>query len=100
MHLAMPPYYPAVAAAFLTGEDFFVACYDWRTTPYTDVDGEPHLLRAQQLVEAAFDNSGGLPVYLVGHSNGPLYALALLRSMSADWRAKYVGTIVFRSCMC
>lgn len=69
-----------------------MACYDWRTTPYADVgtDGA-HLARARQLVEQAYANSGGLPVYLLGHSNGPLYALALLRTMTVEWRAKYVG---------
>ena len=69
-----------------------VACYDWRTTPGVDVGSDgPHLQRAQELVEAAYTNSGGLPVYLVGHSNGPLYALALVRAMSAEWRQKYIG---------
>ena len=80
------------SAGTYAGLDFFVACYDWRTTPYQDVgtDG-PHLQRAQQLVEAAYNNSGGLPVYLIGHSNGPLYALALLRAMTPEWRGKYIG---------
>ena len=90
------PYEPLFAVAqaigYTSGKDFFVACYDWRTTPDIDVGSDgPHLLRAQQLVEAAYTNSGGLPVYLAGHSNGPVYALALLRRMTAEWRAKYVG---------
>lgn len=69
-----------------------MACYDWRTNPGIDVgtDG-PHLENARQLMETAYSNGGGLPVYLGGHSNGPIYALALLHSMSADWIAKYVG---------
>lgn len=62
-----------------------------RTSPYQDVvtDGA-HLERAAALVEQAYANTG-LPVYLGGHSNGPLYALALLNSKSAEWRAKYIG---------
>ena len=49
-----------------------------------------HLERAADLVEQAYANTG-LPVYLGGHSNGPLYALALLNSKSVEWRAKYIG---------
>ncbi len=52
----------------------------------------PHLERAAALVEEAYGNTG-LPVYLGGHSNGPLYALALLNSKSAEWRAKYIGRL-------
>ena len=73
------------------GLDLFVACYDWRMTPYTDVgtDG-PHLDLVKQLVEEAYQSTG-LPVYLAGHSNGPLYTLALLNSVSEEWRRKHVG---------
>ena len=68
-----------------------MACYDWRTSPYQDVNTDgPHLERAMELVEEAYANTG-LPVYLIGHSNGPLYALALLNSTSAAWRTKYIG---------
>ena len=65
--------------------------YGCRTSPYQDVvtDG-PHLERAAALVEEAYANTG-LPVYLGGHSNGPLYALALLSSKPAEWKAKYIG---------
>lgn len=62
-----------------------------RTTPYQDVvtDGA-HLARSYALVEEAYSNTG-LPVYLMGHSNGPLYALALLHNAPAEWRSKYIG---------
>lgn len=72
-----------------------VACYDWRTNPDVAVvngnSGGADLDIAQELVETAYNNSGGLPVYLAGHSNGPIYALALLRKMSAEWIEQYVG---------
>lgn len=48
-------------------------------------------LQAKELVEQAYNASGGLPVYLAGHSNGPLYALALLNSTTPQWRQQYVG---------
>ena len=47
--------------------------------------------QAQELVESAYNASGGLPVYLMGHSNGPVYALALLNSTTPEWREQYVG---------
>ena len=74
------------------GRDFFVACYDWRATPFTDVGSDgAHLQRARSLVEQAYNNTNGTKVYLMAHSNGPLYALALLSSMSAQWRQTYIG---------
>ena len=48
-------------------------------------------LQAKELVETAYNASGGLPVYLAGHSNGPLYALALLNSTTPQWRQQHVG---------
>ena len=48
-------------------------------------------LQAKELVETAFNASGGLPVYLAGHSNGPLYALALLNSTTPQWRQQHIG---------
>ena len=48
-------------------------------------------LQAKELVETAYNASGGLPVYLAGHSNGPLYALALLNSTTPQWRQQHIG---------
>ena len=63
-------------------------------SPYQDVDANGgHLHLAKQLVEQAYNNTG-LPVYLMGHSNGPLYTLALLNSMDDAWREKYVAGFV------
>ena len=49
------------------------------------------LVQAVELVEQAYNASGGLPVYLMGHSNGPLYILALMNTTSPEWRQQYVG---------
>lgn len=46
-----------------------------------------------ELVEQAYNASGGLPVYLMGHSNGPLYLLALMNTTSPEWRQQYVGKL-------
>ncbi|KAK9838584.1 hypothetical protein WJX84_005037, partial [Apatococcus fuscideae] len=93
------PYAPTYAfiegVGYTPGKDFFVACYDWRTTPFTDVGSDgAHLQRAQSLVEQAYNNSNGTKVYLMAHSNGPLYVLALLASMSAQWRQTYVAGFI------
>ena len=73
------------------GLDFYVACYDWRMSPYQDVGTDlPHLELAKRMIETAYERTG-LPAYLAGHSNGPLYTLALLNSVSASWRQKYIG---------
>ncbi|KAK9790512.1 hypothetical protein WJX73_002664 [Symbiochloris irregularis] len=96
------PYEPLFAVAqaigYTTGKDFMVACYDWRTNPGVEVGGGvtggADMDLAAELVETAYNNSGGLPVYLAGHSNGPIYALALLHEMSADWIAKYVAGFI------
>lgn len=63
--------------------------------PYRDVGTDfPHLQMAKELVEQAYKNTG-LPVYLAGHSNGPLYTMALLNSVSEDWRRKHIGEILY-----
>ena len=73
------------------GYDFMVACYDWRVSPFQDVASDgPHLERARELVEQAYRNTGQ-PVYLMGHSNGGLQALALLNNSSPEWKAKHIG---------
>ncbi|KAK9809598.1 hypothetical protein WJX73_006376 [Symbiochloris irregularis] len=88
----------AQATGYTIGKDFIMACYDWRTAPGEAVGngdtGGADLALAQELVESAYNSSGGLPVYLGGHSNGPIYALALLHSMSADWIAKYIAGFI------
>ena len=48
-------------------------------------------MQAKALVEQAYNASGGLPVYLMGHSNGPLYLLALMNTTTPEWRQQYVG---------
>ena len=51
------------------------------------------MLQAKELVEQAYNASGGLPVYLMGHSNGPLYLLALMNTTTPQWRQQYVGEL-------
>ena len=64
--------------------------------PFADVSADgTHIQNTKALVETAYNNTNGTRVYLVGHSNGPVYALGLLTSQTAAWRDKYVGKMLF-----
>ncbi len=90
------PYVPMYAffegLGYQPNKDFFVACYDWRMSPFTNVGSDGNQLQNyRQMVEQAYNNTNGTKVYLMGHSNGPVYPLALLSSQSAQWRQQYIG---------
>ena len=74
------------AAGYVRNLSIRVAGYDARLTP--DLDG--FLPRTQKLIEATYRANGNLPVHLVGHSNGPLYAQYLLTHSSPAWKSKYI----------
>lgn len=63
-----------------------VAGYDARLTP----DMDHFLERTKLLIEATYYLNGKTPVHLVGHSNGPLYALYLLTHTSQAWKDKFI----------
>ena len=74
------------AAGYTRDVDIRVAGYDARLTP--DMDG--FLERTKKLIEDTYRDSGGRPVHLIGHSNGPLYAQYLLTHTSQAWRDKFI----------
>lgn len=74
------------AAGYVRNRNIRVAGYDGRLTP--DMDGFP--ARTIALIESTFQENGDMPVHLVGHSNGPLYALYLLQQTSEDWKRRHI----------
>ena len=74
------------SAGYVANRSLVVAGYDFRLTP--DLGG--FLPRTKRLVEQTWRRNHHLPVRLVGHSNGPLYAQYLLTHVSAQWKRKYI----------
>jgi lecithin-cholesterol acyltransferase len=74
------------SAGYVADRNLVVAGYDFRLTP--DLGG--FLPRTERLIEQTWRRNGHLPVRLVGHSNGPLYAQYLLTHVSARWKRKYI----------
>jgi len=74
------------SAGYTANRDLVVAGYDFRLTP--DLGG--FLSRTERLIEQTWRRNGHLPVRLVGHSNGPLYAQYLLTHVSARWKRRYI----------
>jgi lysophospholipase-3 len=73
-------------AGYVDGMDLRVAGYNFRLTP--DLGG--FMKRTVGLIERTYRSTGGRPVRLVGHSNGPLYAQYLLTHRSAAWKRRYI----------
>lgn len=85
------PYYSVLydtleKAGYTADKNIRVAGYDARLTP--DMGG--FLARTKALIESTYRDNGDLPVQLVGHSNGPLYAQYLLTHTTRAWRHKYI----------
>ena len=81
-----PLYKTLESAGYVRDKDIRVAGYDARLTP--DMGG--FLDRTEKLIEQTYHDNDNRPVQLVGHSNGPLYALYVLRHTSKAWRDTYI----------
>uniref|UniRef100_A0A1D1ZHL6 Lecithin-cholesterol acyltransferase-like 1 n=1 Tax=Anthurium amnicola TaxID=1678845 RepID=A0A1D1ZHL6_9ARAE len=85
-------------AGYRDGEDLFGAPYDFRHG--LAADGHPSRVGTQflrdltALVEHASAANGGLPVVLVTHSLGSLFALHLLNRNPPHWRHRFVKQLV------
>ena len=75
-----------VIEGYTPNQDIRVAGYDWRLTP----DIGDFLERTIDLVEQTYSDNGNMPVHLVAHSNGPLYAHYLLTHTTQAWKNKYI----------
>lgn len=75
-----------VAAGYTADEDLRVASYNFRLTP----DMDDFLARTKDLIEETYRRNGDQPVRLVGHSQGPVYALYLLHHVSETWKRTYL----------
>ncbi|TDB81828.1 hypothetical protein [Micromonospora sp. KC721] len=85
------PFYDPLYSAlerrgYVRNKDIRVAGYDSRRTP----DQGDFLRRTISLIEQTYRENGNIPVHLVGHSNGPLYAQYLLTHTTKSWRTKYI----------
>ena len=85
-----PAYEPLFAfleqAGYVRNVNIRVAGWDSRLAP--DLGG--FMERTVELIEETFHRNRNTPVHLVGHSNGPVYALYLLNHTSQAWRDKYI----------
>jgi lecithin-cholesterol acyltransferase len=81
-----PMYAALEAAGYVRDRTIRVAGYDSRLGP----DQGRFLQRTKQLIEDTYRANGDVPVHLVGHSNGPIYAEYLLTHTSREWKRKYI----------
>ncbi len=85
-----PAYEPLFAfleqAGYVRNVNIRVAGWDSRLTP--DLGG--FMERTVELIEETYRRNHNTPVHLVGHSNGPVYALYVLNHTSQAWRDKYI----------
>src|SRR3954452_23451362 len=81
-----PMYEALEAAGYVRDRDIRVAGYDSRLGP----DQGGFLQRTMRLIEDTYRDNGNVPVHLVGHSNGPIYAEYLLTHTSRAWKRKYI----------
>lgn len=82
-----PMYTALEKAGWVADKDIRVAGYDSRLAP----DQGGFLRRTVRLIEDTYRANSDRRVYLVGHSNGPLYAQYLLTHTSRAWRDKYIA---------
>lgn len=73
-------------AGYVRNVNIRVAGNDFRLTP--DMGG--FLDRTIDLVEETYRQNNNTPVHLLGHSNGPFYALYLLTHTSQEWKDTYI----------
>lgn len=73
-------------AGYVRNVNIRVAGYDARLTP--DMGG--FLERTTKLIEDTYRANGNRRVYLVAHSNGPLYAQYFLTHTTRAWKDKYI----------
>lgn len=74
------------SAGWVKDVNIRVAGYDNRLTP----DMADFLDNAKALIEDTYNDNGGKPVRLVGHSTGPIFAHYLLTHTSDSWKQKYI----------
>lgn len=82
-----PLFHALESAGWVADKDIRVAGYDSRLTP----DQGGFLCRTVALIEQTYHQNGNHRVFLVGHSNGPLYAQYLLTHTSQVRRDKYIA---------
>lgn len=73
------------ALGFDEGRTLFAAPFDWRRFP-----SQQWLADTRNLIETAYQRSGGRRVVLAAHSMGGPASYLLLMSQSAAWREKYI----------
>ncbi|GAQ78646.1 lecithin-cholesterol acyltransferase [Klebsormidium nitens] len=77
------------------GETLRVACYDWRASPNVDlIPDQPLIPLVKSMIEDAYEKQNGTRVFLIGHSNGPVYAQHFLNQMDTAWKEKYVQGLI------
>lgn len=93
-HTQSAPFYEPLFAAlesagWVRNRSIRVAGYDSRLTP----DQGRFAVHTKTLIETTYHDSGDVPVHLVGHSNGPLYAHYLLTQSEQAWKDRYIHGI-------
>jgi len=83
-----------VQAGYEPGKNLFGAPYDWRLDGATLCYNGTFCNDLQNLVEHAYNVSGGEPVQLVTHSMGGPVTLLWLNNLSPEYKAKYIANFV------
>lgn len=86
------------AIGYIDGRNLFGAPYDFRyglaASGHPSMVGDQYLHDLRTLIESSAAANNGLPVILLAHSLGGLFALHLLDRSSISWRRQFVKHLV------
>jgi len=83
-----------VAVGYKRGVNLFGAPYDWRYSP----NYLPYYFQAlKQMIEDAYTTNGDTRVAVIAHSMGNLFFLTFLRTVSQEWKDRYILTYMATS---
>jgi len=84
---------------YKAGVTLFGSPYDWRLPSdflynYDENLGEPFGVSLKNLVEKAYNVSGGRKVTFITHSMGGPTSVYFLNQQTQDWKDKYIGNLI------
>jgi hypothetical protein len=79
---------------YVVGASLFGAPYDWRYTTAESLSTLGFISSLEKLIESAYKQNMNRKVILVAHSNGAIIIYEFLKSMTHEWRDKYIACFI------
>ena len=79
---------------YVVGTSLFGAPYDWRYTTAESLSTLGFTSSLEKLIESAYKQNMNRKVILVAHSNGAIIIYDFLKSMTNDWKDKYIACFI------